>query len=645
MGNPRVGSPLGRSRLGGPLVAHDRKLTTNDCQLTIVGEHSHTVVGSAPDRGGAPLWQADRVRSEAFDRKVALERLASEHFDVLVIGGGITGAGVALDAAARGLRTALVERSDFASGTSSRSSKLVHGGLRYLEQREFALVYEALRERQRLLCNAPHLVDPIPFVVPLFARGRVAEAALRRAYGTALWLYDLTGGLRIGRRHRRIGASRALELVPLLDGSRLVDAFCYWDARADDARLCLEVLRTAAERHGAVVANHAELVALAKDRAGQVVGGVVRARGFPHPVAGGTADRELEVRARAVVNATGVFADQVRRLDEGRDPETLRPAKGVHLNLRIDGVRLAAAAVLPVPRDRRAILVVPWRDGSDLYVGTTDTDDDGPLDDPACLPDDAAYVLDALQRWCAAPIGPDAVTGVWAGLRPLLRPHDARRVSARTADLSRRHAIEVAPSGLVTVTGGKLTTYRLMAEQTVDQVLELLAGRPGGLPQHVQRSCPTKRMALSGGVDRTRLRALVEPGAGRRLGVDDELLGTLVVRHGTRAAELAEVVAARPKLGKPAVPGLPYLAVELWWAARHEMGVTLEDLLWRRTRAAIRDARASAEAATDLAHMLASEGLFDEAAASAEAHRVRDRLALELERAGFAPVEAPAASS
>src|SRR5580658_7996877 len=284
---------------------------------------------AGPNGGLGPLWQAGPM---PFDRSTALRRMGSERFDVLVIGGGITGAGVALDASARGLRTALVERHDFASGTSSKSSKMIHGGLRYLQQRDFRLVYEALHERQRLLDNAPHLVSPLPFLIPLFGRDGLVQKNVARAYSIALWLYDATGGWRIGKRHRRIDRAETLAHLPTLRVDRLVAGFLYYDARADDARLTLAVVRTAALDHGAVVANYAEVVRLLHDAGGAVTGARVR------PVAPGDEDPdaghgEFDVQATVVVNATGVWADDLRALDEATHPHSLRPAKGIHVTV------------------------------------------------------------------------------------------------------------------------------------------------------------------------------------------------------------------------------------------------------------------------------------------------------------------------
>ncbi len=320
----------------------------------------------------------------SFDRAAMVRRLADEHFDVVVIGGGITGVGVALDAASRGLSTALVEKGDFASGTSSKSSKLVHGGLRYLQQGEVRLVYEALEERQRLRRNAPHLVRVLPFMIPILTRDGVVNAKIARALGTAMWGYDLTGGLRIGKRHQRLSATEALAHLPTMPAERLASAYLYYDARADDARLCLTVARTAAA-HGAAIANHVPVTGLRKGAGGAVDAVTVDADGT-----------SIDVRTSVVVNAAGVWSDDVRALDEGRHPNSIRPAKGIHITVPWTKVRNDIAVVIPVPKDKRSLFVVPW--GDFTYVGTTDTDYDGPLDDPQCTAADIAYVLRALNR-------------------------------------------------------------------------------------------------------------------------------------------------------------------------------------------------------------------------------------------------------
>ncbi len=529
-----------------------------------------------------------------FDRDAALGRLSDQHFDVLIVGGGITGAGVALDAAARGLRTALVEKRDFASGTSSASSKLIHGGLRYLQQREFPLVYEALAERQRLLENAPHLVEPLAFLIPLFGRNGALKQGLAWTYANALWLYDLTGGWRIGRRHKRINKQEALARFPSLNAERLVTGFIYWDARTDDARLTLTVIRTAVTEYGAVAANYAPVVSVRKDATTGKVCGASLADG-------------LDVHADVVVNAGGVWADHVRGLDEGPDAEGwLRPAKGIHLSFPASRLPVTTAAVLPVAGDRRSIFVVPW--GDFVYAGTTDTDYDGPLDDPRCTPEDVAYVLGALNAAITEPLDEHDVVGTWAGLRPLVR--GAR--SERTADLSRRHRVSVSPDGVVTVTGGKFTTYRKMASDTVDQVVHLL-GRGA-------KHSPTKHLSLLGA---SRLHALTAPGAAERLGVEDDRLRHLVGRYGTEARTLIAMTQSDPDLGRPLVAGVPYLGAEAVYAARYEMARTLEDILSRRTRALLFARDASAAAAPVVARLIAPELGWSSARAEEEVSRYR----------------------
>jgi len=562
----------------------------------------------------------------SFNRSEALSRLGEETFDVLVVGGGITGAGVALDAASRGLRTALVERDDFASGTSSKSSKMVHGGLRYLQQRDFRLVYEALHERQRLLENAPHLVAPLPFLIPLFGRDGVVNKGMARAYATALTLYDITGGLRIGRRHRRITRAEALAHLPTLRTDRLVAGFIYYDARADDARLTLTIARTAALDHGAVMANYVEVTGLLSDASGDVRGARVRPA-----LPGGAPSAELEVRAHVVVNATGVWADEVRALEEPSHPHSIRPAKGIHVTVRRSKLPADIAAVIPVPKDRRSIFVVPWPDGDDVYLGTTDTDWDGPLDDPACLPGDVDYVLNAANGAVTEPLTRHDVTGVWAGLRPLLAPAEGHHVSARTADLSRRHTVRVSPHGLVTVTGGKLTTYRRMAEDTVDAVVKRLGSR---VPEGARR-CQTKRLAVRGasGLEPLRL-----PGAASGFGVEEDVFAALVGRHGGETPAVLDLAAGRPELLEPLVPGLPHLRAEAVWAVRHEMAMTVDDVLERRTRSLLRRALAAAEAAPAVAQLLAGEWGRDAASAARDAAAFADRARHDLARAGLDPV-------
>jgi len=553
-----------------------------------------------------------------FSRSANLDRLRSQTFDVVVVGGGITGAGVALDAASRGLSTALIEKADFASGTSSKSSKLVHGGVRYLQQREFRLVYENLAERQRLLQNAPHLVTPLPFLIPLFGQSGVVSKAVARSYSTALWLYDLTGGIRIGKRHRRVSRGEAVRHLPLLDTDRLVAGFLYFDAQADDARLTLTVLRTAVERHGAAAVNYARVVGFVKNEAGQVSGVSVRdleQQGEP----------PFDVAARVVVNATGVWTDDVRALDAAHPQKSLRPAKGVHVT--VPGARFPAdiAAVIPVRKDRRSIFVVPWPETNLVYLGTTDTDYEGSLDDPRCTGDDVDYLLGAANAVSSAGLTRADVTGVWAGLRPLLAPPERGHVSERTADLSRRHKVWRDADGVVTITGGKLTTYRKMAEDTVDLAVRAL-GDPG-------RPCITKTLRLEGAPDRAPAAAPAGEG-------DDA--ARLFRRYGTLAAHVGRLADRQPALAEPVVEGLPYVGAEILYAAREEMATHLVDVLYRRTRAAIQDGRACIRAARAVARIMADELGWDDARQDAEVEGFVSVLESELMTAGVADADAAA---
>jgi glycerol-3-phosphate dehydrogenase len=355
---------------------------------------------------------------------------------------------------------------------------------------------------------------------------------------------------------------------------RLAGGYLYYDATTDDARLVLTLARTAAA-HGAAVANRCRVVDLTKDAGGRVDGAVVD-----------TGDGTIAVRARIVVNAAGVWTDEVRALVDGVDPDSIRPAKGVHITVPWSKVRNDIAVVIPVRTDKRSLFVVPWGPRPDgtfehTYIGTTDTDYDGPLDDPACTADDIAYVLKALNDAITTDVTPADVTGVWAGLRPLVKS----AASGRTADLSRRHQVTTGPGGLIAITGGKLTTYREMAEDTVDLVLDVLG---------TKARCRTKKLPLLGA-------------AGFTAPPEGSPDAHLAARHGTLAADVEALIAADPTLGERLVPTLPYLRAEAVYAVRHEMATTLDDVLLRRTRAHLFDRPATLAAAPDVAALLAEE--------------------------------------
>lgn len=542
----------------------------------------------------------------SFVRSDNLARLRSGHFDVVVVGGGVTGAGVALDAAARGLSVALVDKGDWASGTSSKSSKMVHGGLRYLQNGDVHLVYEALRERQRLMRNAPHLVSVLPFLIPMFAKDGVIHPKLARALGSVMWMYDLTGGARIGKLHRRISAAESMEHMPTLRSGRVAASYLYYDAQADDARLTMTIARTAALRFGAVCVNHCPVIDVVRD-GDRVRGVVVDADGDPVTVRGGV-----------VVNATGVWADTLAGMADPVRDATIRPAKGVHVTVPWDLVRNRIAVVVPVPGDRRSVFVVPWpaapgRDPAFTYIGTTDTDYHGPLDEPSVTDDDIDYLLGAINRSIDGTIARSDIVGAWAGLRPLVRAD-----AGRTADLSRTHSVTTSASGMVTVTGGKLTTYRQMAQDTVDAVVALLAATSG-----LDRPSSSDRVRALAGRFRYRSRTASLRLFGAR-GFDAEsagLMGHLQRRHGGDAVRVMALMRGRPDLSDPLVPGLPYVRAEAVHAVRAEMAASLDDVLARRTRALLLDRAATLDAAPDVAALIGPELGWDEERTRAEVDR------------------------
>jgi len=537
-------------------------------------------------------------------RHQAFARLAREEYDLLVIGGGITGLGVALDAATRGLKTALVERQDFSSGTSSKSSKLIHGGVRYLQQGEIGLVYEALRERQRLRQNAPHLVQVLPFMIPILKRDGVVSRKIARALGTALWMYDLTGGWRIGRFHRRLKADKAFAHLPTMDRPRLGSAYLYFDAMADDSRICVALARTAID-NGAEIVNYTRVEKILHDADNKARG--VRVKPFD-------ADA-FEIRAKVVVNATGVWSDEVMATDMGKNPDSIRPAKGVHLTVPWKLVQNDIAIVIPVPGDKRSLFLIPWISNHDgtfqyTYIGTTDTDFNGPIDDPQCSGADIDYVLRALNAAVTTKVTRDDVTAVWSGLRPLVKSVSGEKLSARTADLSRRHKVATSESGVISIAGGKLTTYRKMAEDTVD----LASQRLGFMTK-----CKTKRHFLIG----------ASSGKSSRAPEPNNTALHLHARFGDETDRIMGLIDQDPTLGEPLIHGLPYLRAEAIFAVQNEMALTLDDVLSRRTRARIINRRASVAASQQVAELIAPHLGWNRAEVDRQVREFRDSCAAE----------------
>jgi glycerol-3-phosphate dehydrogenase len=482
----------------------------------------------------------------------SLDALREGSFDLLILGGGITGAGVALDAALRGLRVALIDKGDFASGASSATSKLVHGGLRYLEYGHLPLVYESLRERRLLLHNAPHLVHPVRFVVPFFVGARVPPWQWR----TGLTLYDLLAGAGNLRRSRPLHLSQFRREFPALNHSGLVGGAEYYDAQMDDARVCIEVLRTAAAQ-GACLANYVEAVVFEK----------VNARIAGVQVEDHVGGETFSIRARQVVNTTGPWVDAVCRLAGDASGPHLRPTKGVHLLVPDRGLR--AAFLLLHPADGRVFFVLPWQ-GKTL-IGATDTLCDDSPDAIQATREEVAYLLAGYNRFFAEPLTEADILSTFAGLRPLIRSGPAKPSS-----LSREFRLFASPSGLLSAAGGKFTTYRAMAEVITDAVVDRLGRR---------RRCRTRRYALDG-TPAERWAVFVKretSNLGERHGMEKETARHLVERYGRRAAEVAAYLERGPALGKPLVPGEPELRAEFAYQQEHEMALFPEDHLLRRT--------------------------------------------------------------
>src|SRR6266571_2270029 len=511
-------------------------------------------------RGWSPSQAGGRPTTETpfshRSRVEALESMAAEPVDVLVIGGGVTGAGIARDAALRGFRTALVDKGDFGSGTSSHSSRLVHGGIRYLEQFDFRLVLEASRERRVLLNIAPHLVRPLPFVFPVYRGGRIPGWKLR----AGMWLYDLLAAFHNVRLHRWLGRKAVRRLAPGLREKDLRGAAFYYDAQTDDARLVIATMRGAA-RAGALVANYAAATSLLKPD-GRVRGAVVRDVLSGHP---------YTVRALVVVNACGPWVDQLRRLDDPRAEPLLRLTKGAHVAVPRQRIAHTRAVTLTSPIDGRVMFVLPWEDLS--YIGTTDTDEDASPDEVRATARDVIYLLRSANAFFPqARLSPHDVVATWAGLRPLLRP--ARDVAPSEA--SREHRVIESPSGLLTIAGGKLTTYRVMARDIVDRVATRLRGLDGR-PRAARPR--TDRIPLPGG-EAADLEVLVKAALAR--GVAETTARHLVGRYGSEAAAVLNLVERDRGLGRSIVAGRPEIWAEVAHAVEREMAVRLSDVLVRR---------------------------------------------------------------
>jgi glycerol-3-phosphate dehydrogenase len=493
-----------------------------------------------------------------FTREAQLQRLVGggPPWDVVVIGGGATGVGVAVDAAARGYRVALLEQHDFGKGTSSRSTKLVHGGVRYLQQRRFRLVHDALRERGLLCRNAPHLVHALPTIVPLHSRWEGVY------YGFGLKVYEWMSGKWSLGPSRRLTMDEAVSAIPTLERRGLCGGVAYFDGAFDDTRLLVNLVQTAIE-HGAVCLNHAPVRELVRE-AGRVRGVVAD---------DAETGNGLRLAARVVVNATGPFSDSVRRLDDPQAESVIAPSQGIHLVFDRRFLPGETALVVPKTRDGRVVFAIPWH--GHTIVGTTDTPIDAAPWEPRALPGEIEFLLETIAPYLSPPPGGSDIRSIFAGIRPLVRSGSA----TSTAQLGRDHEVRVSDSELISVLGGKWTTYRRMAEDTVNRAA-VIASLPG-------RECTTPTMPIHG-----------SPG---------KAVGGVFKDYGSDGPAVEQLAASMPGGNERLDSRLPYVAGHVVWAARHEMARTVEDVLARRLRALFLDAEAAIASAPRVAQLLAAE--------------------------------------
>jgi glycerol-3-phosphate dehydrogenase len=487
-------------------------------------------------------------------------------WDIVVIGGGAVGAGVAVDASSRGLDVLLVEREDFGKGTSSRATKLVHGGVRYLEQGNVSLVMEALKERGLLLQNAPHLVHDLPFIVPNYSWW---EAPF---YGIGMKVYDLLAGKYGFGKSRILSLEETLQRLPTINQDGLRGGVLYHDGQFDDTRLLTHLIATAVD-HGATVVNYASAVDLIKNAEGFLTAVVVEDR---------EAGERHTVEAKVVVNATGIFTDETRRLANAEAQTMVSPSQGIHLVFDRSFLAGDNAIMVPHTSDGRVLFAIPWHNRT--LVGTTDTPIDKPSYEPHALEEEIEFVLETAGKYLSRPPTRADVLSIYVGIRPLVKAAGADK--SKTSALSRDHTIQIDASGLLTIVGGKWTTYRHMAEDCVNHAITL-----GGLND---TPCVTFDLHIHGYTQ------------------NFKELGTLGV-YGTDAAAIDALVKARPELARPLHPDLPYIAAEIVWAARNEMSRTLDDALARRTRALLLNARAAVAIAPKVALLMAKELGRDEA--------------------------------
>ena len=483
-----------------------------------------------------------------------------DEWDLVVIGGGATGLGTALDAASRGFKTLLLEQSDFAKGTSSRSTKLVHGGVRYLAQGDISLVYQALKERGRLQVNASHLVSKEEFIIPCFSWFSAAK------YLAGLKIYDWLSGKYSFGKSRFLSRKEVYAKMPGLDDKGLVGGICYFDGKFDDARLAVNIAQTCIE-HGGTVLNYVKVTGLMKDQVGKISGL------HAHDIITGT---NHKIYSKVVVNATGVFVDEILQMNNPKAEKLVRPSQGVHIVLDSSFLNSESALMIPETSDKRVLFAVPWH--SRLLVGTTDTPIEAHSMEPLALEEEIDFILSTASQYFKREVKRRDALSVFAGLRPLAAP--GKNDTNSTREISRDHKLIVSDSGLITITGGKWTTYRKMSEETVDQVI-----RTGNLEK---RKCVTADLKIhSSEVSNT-----------------DSHLSI----YGTDRVFIEELVLENPLWGAKLHPDFPNIKAEVIWAVRNEMAFTVEDVLARRLRILFVDARAAIEMCPETARLMALEG-------------------------------------
>jgi glycerol-3-phosphate dehydrogenase len=506
-----------------------------------------------------------KIRSDMNRQKYVkeLKKQSDIIWDIIVIGGGATGLGVAQDGASRGYKTLLLEQSDFAKATSSRSTKLVHGGVRYMAQGDLLLVMEALHERGLMLKNAPHLTFNQEFIIPVYTLWDVLM------YTIGLKFYDLLAGrLSMGKSYF-INRRKTLSRLPLLQSKGLKGGIVYHDGQFDDSRMAFALAESCADK-GGMVLNYFKVTSLLKDVSGKIKG--VRAMDM-------ASGEEFNLKANLVINATGVFADEVARMDNPESKPTIRPSQGVHIVLDKSFLNSDSAIMIPKTDDGRVLFAIPWY--NEVIIGTTDT----PLDtinlEPVALDLEVSFILQTAEKYLVKPPKREDILCIFAGLRPLAANPDN---PASTKEVSRRHKITLSPSGLLTIIGGKWTTYRRMAEETIDKAI-----KAGFL---VKAKCVTSGLKLT---------SLTSNNGSGRLHI-----------YGDHSFDIENMISENPVLGIPIDPRLPYTKAEILWICRNEMPVRLEDILARRTRSLFLNARASIEIAREVASLMAKEFGYDQ---------------------------------